>query len=58
MTKLDIQKSQHLLKRLKEEMNFLSGLMTQAEYQASNIQKTWAMIHDTHENWEENIEKH
>jgi len=54
----DIQKSHHLLKRLEEEMIFLSHLMSQMEslsFQAthlsSGIRKTWSEIDQTHKAW-------
>ena len=61
----DIQNSQHLLKRLKEEMEFLDSLMavtqthsskmnnltTQVRFVASNIHKTWSSIHVAYESW-------
>lgn len=37
MADYDIQKSQHLLKRLEEDMDFLRSLMSQAEIVASNL---------------------
>ena len=40
MTDLDIQKSRNLLKRLNEEMKFLSSFMTQAGFVLSNFEKT------------------
>lgn len=52
----DIQKSKHLLKRLKEEMSFLSSLMSQADVVSSNLQGTWTAIRVTYENWERDIE--
>jgi hypothetical protein len=55
----DIQKSQQLLKRLEEEMIFLSGIMTQINslssqvmYVSSNIKGTWSAIDEIHKNWE------
>jgi hypothetical protein len=57
----DIQKSIHLLKRLKEEMSFLNSLVSQADIVCSNLQGTWTAIRVTHGNWirdiEENVEK-
>ena len=62
MTDFDIQNSCHLLKRLDEEMIFLSNLMTQINslssqvlYVSSNIKGTWSAIdkiHKTRENKE------
>jgi hypothetical protein len=53
----DIQKSIHLLKRLKEEMSFLSSLVSQADIVCSNLQGTWTAIRVTHGNWIRDIEK-
>jgi hypothetical protein len=57
----DIQKSIHLLKRLKEEMSFLNSLVSQADIVCSNLQGTWTAIRVTHGNWirdiEENVEE-
>ena len=53
----DIQKSQQLLKRLEEEMIFLSSLMSQAQIIASNLKGTWTAIDQTHKNWKRNIAK-
>jgi hypothetical protein len=61
----DIQNSQHLLKRLKEEMEFLDSLMaetqilsskttsltSQVRFVASNLHKTWSSLHVFYENW-------
>lgn len=44
MTDPDIQKSRHLLKRLDEEMSFLSSLVTQALFISSNLKITWYAI--------------
>ena len=59
MTDPDIQNSRHLLKRLDEEMIFLSSLMTQINslssqvlYVSSNIKGTWSAIDAIHKNWE------
>ena len=59
MTNPDIQNSRHLLKRLDEEMIFLSSLMTQINslssqvlYVSSNIKGTWSSIDEIHKNWE------
>ena len=57
MANHDIQKSQHLLKRLKEEMSFLSSLMSQAHIAASNLEGTWTAISVTCKNWERDIEE-
>lgn len=59
MTDPDIQNSRHLLKRLDEEMIFLSDLMIQINslssqvlYVSSNIKGTWSAIDKIHKNWE------
>jgi len=63
MAKHDIQKSQHLLKRLEEEMIFLSHLLTQMEslsfqvgFVSSNVKKTWSDIDQIHKDWKEHTE--
>jgi hypothetical protein len=55
----DIQKSKNLLKRLDEEIIFLSSLMSQINalssqvlYVSSNIKGTWSAIDEIYENWE------
>jgi hypothetical protein len=53
----DIQKSQHLLKSLKEQMSFLNSLLSQAEILCSNLQGTWTAIRVTHGNWIRDIEE-
>lgn len=50
MTDPDIQKSRHLLKRLDEEMNFLSSLVSQALFISSNLKITWNAIDAIHKN--------
>ena len=57
MANHDIQKSQHLLKRLEEEMIFLNSLMSQSLVVVSNIKGTWTAIKVTHENWKRDNEK-
>ena len=63
MAKHDIRESQFLLKRLNEEMIFLSSLMaqienlsTQVQYISSGIKKTWSDIDQVHKNWKQDIE--
>jgi len=51
----DIQKSKQLLKRLEEEMIFLSSLMSQAQIVASNLKGTWTAIDQTHKSWKRDI---
>ena len=71
MANHDIQNSQHLLKRLKEEMEFLDSLMaetqihsskmnsltSQVRFVASNLYKTWSSIHVSYENWKRDKEE-
>lgn len=62
MTDPDIQNSRHLLKRLDEEMIFLSSLMAQVDslssqvlFVSSGLKETWSAldkIHKTRENKE------
>ena len=56
----DIQKSRHLLKRLEEEMFFLSTIVSQIEnlssqvqYVSSGIKRTWSDIDQIHKNWKQ-----
>jgi len=51
----DIQKSKQLLKRLEEEMIYLSSLISQAQVVASNLKGTWIAIGQTHKNWKQDI---
>ncbi len=53
----DIQKSKQLLKRLEEEMSFLSSLMSQATIVSSNLKGTWTAIYQVHKNWKRDIEE-
>ena len=69
MANHDIQNSQHLLKRLKEEMEFLDSLMAetqtfsskatslthQVRFAASNLYKTWSSLHVSYESWKKEI---
>lgn len=55
MANHDIQKSHQILKRLEEEMIFLSSLMSQAQIVASNLKGTWTAIDQTHKNWKRDI---
>jgi hypothetical protein len=57
MANHDIQKSQHLLKRLEEEMIFLSNLMSQAQIVSSNLKGTWIAIDQIHKNWKRDTEE-
>jgi hypothetical protein len=52
----DIQKSKQLLKRLEEEMIFLSSLMSQAQIVVSNLKGTWTAIDQTYKNWKRDTE--
>ena len=57
MTDSNIATSQHLLKRLKEEMSLLSSLMSQADLIASNLERTWTSVRVTYENWKRDVEE-
>jgi hypothetical protein len=57
MTDHNIATSQHLLKRLKEQMSFLRNLMSQANVVASNLEGTWTAVRVTYENWQRDNEK-
>jgi hypothetical protein len=57
MANHDIQNSQHLLKRLEEEMIFLNSLMSQAQIVASNLKGTWTAIDQTYKNWKRDTEE-
>ena len=63
MANHDIQKSRHLLKRLEEEMSFLSTLMAQIESLLSQtqfvsfaIKKTWSEIDHVHKDLKQHTE--
>jgi len=58
MTDPNIATSQHLLKRLEEEINFLNSLMAQVLIVTSNLKGTWISIKHAQENWKRDIEKH
>lgn len=45
MTNPDIQNSRYLLKRFHKKMNFLSGIMAQADFVASNFEKAWIAVY-------------
>ena len=64
MADYDIQKSQHLLKRLEEEMSFLRSLMSQVNslssqvtFVSSGIKGTWEAIEKAHNDWKRDVEK-
>lgn len=57
MADLDIHKSKHLLKRLEEEIMFLSSLMSQAQMVASNLKETWGAIEQSHKQWKNSTER-
>ena len=59
MTDLDIQNSRYLLKRFHKKMNFLSGIMAQADFVASNFEKAWIAIYfiSLIRNWKKSLEK-
>ena len=59
MTNSDIQNSRHLLKRLDEEMMFLSDLMaqvnslsTQVHFISSNLKGTFDALEAMNKNWD------
>jgi intein-encoded DNA endonuclease-like protein len=58
MTDPNIAISQHLLKRLEEEINFLSSLMSQVLIVSSNLKGTWTSIKHAQENWKRDNEAH
>jgi intein-encoded DNA endonuclease-like protein len=58
MTDPNIAISQHLLKRLEEEINFLSSLMSQVLIVSSNLKGTWTSIKLAQENWKRDSETH
>ena len=62
MANHDIQNSQHLLKRLEEEMIFLKSLLSQMDslssqvtFLSSGIKKTWLEIDHAHKDFRENL---
>jgi hypothetical protein len=66
MANRSIQKSQHLLKTLNEEMIFLNGLMAETEdlstkmnsltaqfiFVSSQLKGTWSAIEKMHQTWD------
>jgi hypothetical protein len=58
MTDPNIAISQHLLKRLEEEIIFLSSLMSQVLIVSSNLKGTWTSIKLAQENWKRDSEEH
>ena len=58
MTDPNIAISQHLLKRLEEEINFLGSLMSQVLIVSSNLKGTWTSIKLAQENWKRDSEAH
>ncbi len=58
MTDPNIAISQHLLKRLEEEIHFLSSLMSQVLIVSSNLKGTWTSIKHAQENWKRDNEAH
>ncbi len=58
MTDPNIAISQHLLKRLEEEINLLSSLMSQVLIVSSNLKGTWTSIQHAQENWKRDNEAH
>lgn len=57
MTDPNIAISQHLLKRLEEEINFLNSLMAQVLVVTSNLKGTWISIKHAQENWKRDVEE-
>lgn len=65
MADLDIQKSKNLLKRLDEEMTFLSGLMAQVNsltsqvlFVSSGLKGTWSALDKIHKTRKKRIQFH
>ena len=56
MVNYDIQKSQHLLKRLEKEMNSLDNLVSQALTITSNLKGLWTAIEQSCNNWKRETE--
>ena len=56
MTDPNIATSQHLLKRLEEEIKFLNSLMAQVLLVTSNLKGTWTSLKHAQENWKREIE--
>ena len=59
----DIQKSRHLLKRLEEEMIFLStliaqieSLLSQTQFVSIAIKRTWSEVDHVHKDWTQRSE--
>ena len=57
MTDPSIATSQHLLKRLEEEIKFLNSLMAQVLLVTSNLKGTWTYLNQAQENWKRDIEE-
>ena len=59
MTDLDIQNFRYLLKCFHKKMKFLSSLMTQADFVASNFEKTWIAVYfiSLIRNWKKVLKK-
>jgi hypothetical protein len=57
MTDRNINTSQHLLKRLEEQMSSLRNHLSQAEIISSNLSGTWTAISVTYKNWKRDIEE-
>ena len=57
MTYPDIHKSQHLLKRLEEDMTFLSSLVSQALFVSTNVKMTLADLDRLHKSWIQDSKK-
>lgn len=62
MSNNNITKSQNLLKRLEEEMSFLSSLMSQVNSLSpqvvlisSSLKETWKAINQAHKDWKREV---
>ncbi len=56
MSDHNITTSQHLLKRLEDEMYSLYKLISQGEIIVSNLKGTWTALSATHKNFRRDIE--
>lgn len=55
MVKEHIQKSQHLIKGLVEDISFLNSLMSQVQTVSKKMMSTWTAIYITYENFNDEI---
>jgi hypothetical protein len=58
MTNLDIQNYSYLLKHFHKKINFLSGIMAQEDFVASNFEKAWIAVYfiPLIRNWKKSFE--